>query len=196
MNDAVTEGAAEVTQDVTEEPTKETPSMEELLQEFDAGANEEVEEPTQDVGDSRIDEVHHFMQQEQARKTNEDINNAISMMKGAEESISGLPDTMLRGYLNELARGNPKLLNAFANRHDKPETWGKIVESAARDLGSQLSIKRDDKITSDMASVRSAVEQSESKSNDGPTDEEIKNMSPAEFQQYKAKLGINSDVWG
>lgn len=199
MNDAVTDVTTEEVQDTTEVQTEETPSMEELLKEFDNGTEETGEQEQDQVtenasSDPRIDQLTEFMQSEQARRTNTDIDNAISLMK-EEEALKELPDRMLKGYINELARENQDLVRAFAQRHEKPEAWAKVVRAAAGELGKQLGT-REEKVTSDMASIRSAVEQSETKSNDGPTDEDILKMSDADFRDYKQKLGLNTAVWG
>jgi Zn-dependent oligopeptidase len=144
MNEAtevVAEEAPE--QAATEAVAEETQSLDELLGEFDDAVGEPTQEvtrpePVEPASDVRIDQLSAYVQEQQAKETNQDIEGTVAKMKEKHEALS------------------PGL-------------------------------------TSNMESLRSAVNTNDNKTTDGPSDRDVVGMSGSEFQDYIRKNGLVSD---
>jgi hypothetical protein len=202
MNEeAVTEVQEEVSQAEVEVQAEETPSMDELLaeatSEFDKGMETDTTEvePSFTDGDTRVDEMYSAHQVDQQRKTTTDIESAVGIVKGVDESLNMYPDEMVNGYLHSLAAKDPRFVKAFQFRHQNPGTWEKVLKTVGTDLAKGQSVKQEPSIANDLASVRSAINTTNTKT-EGPTDADILAMNPTDFEQYKVSIGLDSsDDW-
>jgi hypothetical protein len=194
--EAVTDVIEEGSQVESEVTTEEAPTMDELLaqatSEFDKGMEPDTREVEQDPlasSDTRIDELYSHMQSEQSTKTNNEIDDAVQSLKGFNDGLKQYPDKMLKGYLHQLANEDTRFVKAFQFRHQNPQTWNKILSGVAKGLTG--STQQESTITSDLESVRSAINTNQT-TTEGPTDAEVLTMSEPDFMKHQESLGITT----
>lgn len=98
----------------------------------------------------------------------------------------GVDGDFVETWLNTQAGKNPKLAQAWANRHSNPDAFQKVIGSLAKQFQGKFNI--DQKVTSDMDSVTSAVRSASTKSPEQETPKDWGAMSDVEFEKEKAAL--------
>ncbi len=179
----------------------ETPSVDQLLNEYEQNAPAATTPPapstpapapapaeTPAVADPRVDNMEMFVEQMQRKQTNEDIQKAVNTIKSSD-SLGGVSDKIVRGYLTEKANSDPRFLQAFQARNDNPESWSNILSAVAAEMEGELGTTQDANVTKNIASVRATVNTQSQNSNAGKTDADILNMSDAEFDAHVASQG-------
>lgn len=182
----------------------ETDDLDALLASFDDESGEQqtatqtaqtTTAASQNGLEAKVDELLQAHQASQREKeqtaTREAIDTAVGWMKDvAKEAEADLPegaDDILEGVLQTAAMKDPRIYNAFTNRHKAPSAWKKIVIAKAQDVVKLFPKANQD---SQREKVAAAVAQSRSGQNkdQGPTAEELGQMSDREFEKHKRSL--------
>ena len=211
-----TEGTQSETNEPGNTADNETGSLESYLEQFDsmATASEEARslsenEPGQEengssdenTGDSqqtpetsnaepdtRMDQMWENYQAQQRKAALDDVNNAVKVMKDSAPILKTMPDYVVKGALEELNRQDPRVGRAFSLRLEDPTLWNQTVKELGKKLQIDLSSRPDGEAGDNLAAIRASVtSQPGGQTHSGPTDDEISDMSPAEFAKYKAE---------
>ena len=168
---------------VVEEKEK---SLDDYLAEFDAQTQPEPQ-PTEG---EQVPEWKHLentvndLQQQQYRRG---IDESIGKMKAVSE-ISHVGNTAIEGYLEQRARLDPRITQAFMQKDRNPVAWDQILKTLAKDYQNEIR-QPDAQVTEDQKAMRAAVE---SQPDTGePIEKSVRDlntMNDAEFAKYKASL--------
>lgn len=119
------------------------------------------EEPKKDLPpkSEQSDPVYQWAEQQMRERDKEATNQAITEAVKTVKTESGisLPDKMVRGYLELMAVEDPRISQAFAQRSQNPDQWGRVLKAAAKKLTIEMGETPDSKLTSDRNTVESAV---------------------------------------
>ena len=210
MNDSVTDSNADVppagevpAAGETDAASQETLSVDSLLAEYDEQVTPLVvktpdtpaakpagqEESLAPVDNTQLSYVTNYVETQQKKETQQDIKSAVDTIKGANEVLKGIPDTMIRGHLHDLATGDTRFLRAFQDRHSNPGGWNKILGSIAGNLAKEVATPVDENLSDTMSSLRASVNTGSPSKSDGPSDEEVANMTDQQFNEYVASKG-------
>lgn len=158
--------------------------LDEALKEFDQEVSKTPEEQGEQLVVSKDDIEYLRARRAEDERTanNKDIESAI---KSISDGIEGQPKYVFRGFMEEKAGSDPRVIKAWNARHEKPEEWKKVLKALNKELKEELSI--DTKVTRDVQSLESAVRSASSHSADKPVN--LNQMSDTQFALYKAGLG-------
>ena len=108
-------------------------------------------------------------------------------MKAVSE-ISHVGNTAIEGYLEQRARLDPRITQAFMQKDRNPVAWDQILKTLAKDYQNEIR-QPDAQVTEDQKAMRAAVE---SQPDTGePIEKSVRDlntMNDAEFAIYKASL--------
>jgi len=159
-----------------------------LLGQFDESTSQEASTEAETGGQQESVSREEF-QALQSSITNQqyqsDMSDVTKVIKG-ELDVPYVDDSFVETWLNNEANKNPKLAQAWANRHVNPDAFQKVTNSLAKQFQEKFNV--DAKTTSDMDAVTSAVRSASTKSPEPETQRDWSAMSDAEFAQEKAKL--------
>lgn len=175
------ETVANESESQTTEESAQADDLDTLLskysQEFDQETNTS-EKASKD--DDRVAQLEARLERYESTKVAEDVANAAKII--AEEIGENAPSQrVLKAMLNDMAIEDERLLKAFQNRHNDPQTWNKILKSASKEIKKEFP-NVDKNATESRAAVEAAVRGSTQPSDDKP---DFSKMSDAEFQQWK-----------
>jgi len=149
-------------------------------------SNSETPEVDNSQPDSRLDTMWDQFQENARNQAAADIESAVSTIRDSSPILKNLPEYVLKGGLEELNRQDPRIGKAFALRNEKPEAWKDTLTQLGKKMVGDFSTSPDSSASEDVAAVRASVNsQSSGAVSDGPTEQEVADMSPAEFSRYK-----------
>lgn len=125
------------------------------------------------------------------RLSREDINKAIEIVGAGTNA----PRRIVKGYLEELAREDPRLAKAWNNRDADPKGWDRILKSAAKEFSKELrSSVVDEAATEDKAAVMHAMRGASNRQpEEQPTD--LSRLSTHDFRkEVREKYGYDPGV--
>lgn len=205
QNEVFEEGQQEEADENQNNADESTDDLDTLLEQFDAmsSAKEEAapqqpqqkEKPSQpEVNngppDTRLDEIYTKYQQDQRRQARQDVDNAVNTVKESSPVLTKLPDYILEGAINKMAAEDPRIGKAFTMRHEDPALWKKTLNSIGKRMTRDMGARQDNEASDNIAAVRASVNnQSGGGNTDGPSDEDIANMTPGQFDRYKREQG-------
>lgn len=158
----------------TPQPTTQTPAA---TQATDHDINESLRE------------IRQIRQETVAERTEADITKMIGDWKSSDDVLKGVDDGLIRALLNDEARADPRLANAFIARKQNPGRWQKIEEAIRTRVSQRLASVPNAQITADRraAAIAGAGISATAPASTGPKGPaEIGRMSDAEFVRYKA----------
>ena len=136
---------------------------------------------------------------EAARKAENERQFKIDMDKTVE-SVRGdfdpgiFDDTFMESWIDAQARNDPRLQNAWSNRHNDPKAFGRIVEVLGRNFNKKFKALPDKQVTEDTEAVAEAVRGS-SKQAPAPKTVDTTQMSDAEFARYtEENFGFRPEI--
>jgi len=174
--------------DGTEENSGEQDDLDQLLAEFDSNkAEAETPRPlktTEQPDDiSSLKETVDYLKEVQFQN---ELRDMISTVKGADDTLNGLPDKLVRGWLEAEIRDDPAKMTAFANRTSNPGTFNRVLKKMGEGFAKELNQRPDSQLTQDRETVRSAVRGTSSTQPDTdpiPPQAELNRMSDAELKR-------------
>ena len=186
-------------QAVVEQPKVEaTPSpevssapddLDTLLKEFETGTKPKVESPKTD-DDPLRQWAMQKMSEEQRTLETKDEKEAISFVKGTAND----PDWAVWGFMNDMARNDPRIANAWSKRHENPSAWKSAQKILQKAYQTEVSNRVDPQATQDRETVVAAVRgASSTKPEPEKTFNEsaVRRMSHAELLQNFPELSRN-----
>lgn len=119
---------------------------------------------------------------EQDRQFKIDMDKTVANVRG-EFDPSVFDDTFMESWIDAQARNDPRLQNAWANRHNDPKAFGQIVEGLGRNFNKKFKALPDKQVTEDREAVAEAV-RGASKQAPAAKAVDYASMSDAEFSKY------------
>lgn len=186
-----TDGTAKPAQEATD-AQKTEPSLDDLLKEFEQETTIETQarsskpdkqsEASADSPDTskRLEALEQRLAEEQLRK---DLSPVIEKIK---EGFPLLENDEIIDLLDGRAKRDPRLANAWANRHTNPKGWEKVVDAIGRDMSGRLAKLPDKAATEDREAVTAAVRGASTRASEGKAPSYGK-MSDREFSDTVEK---------
>lgn len=153
------------------EPTVEdnsAPDLEALLSEYEQETQvEQQAQPSepQTPDPDRLNQVYSYVEQQQRqameRETNEAIANSVKTIKDGMEMH--LPDNVIEGYLEQMARKDSRIANAFLQRDKNPQGWNNVLKGVQRAIVNDFNSLPDPKVNEDRQAVAAAVRSASTK---------------------------------
>ena len=184
MREALTETDASVDQPVEEQGASD--DLDSLLNEFTEETKSE-----QTINPNDVKEAVGWINEQRQQTANEAEQTAInSATETIKEQLGDLDipltDGMIRGMLEDNARRDPKIRDAFAQRQKNPQAWSEALKRASKNIKEDLSI--DQKATSDREAIASAVHSASTQQPTPDTPVDLNTMSDSKFARYKMGL--------
>lgn len=129
------------------------------------------------------------MQEEQQQAIKKSVDDSVAFVK-SDDALKGLPDRIVRGFLQDEYAHNPSFKSAYDNRMRDPKAWEAAQASAQKSLAAEVStIGRVDP-RSDVVAATAAVRGT----GRAPTSEagkvdprQLRKLSDTDFAAFKAE---------
>lgn len=198
-----------VAENTNEEPNKETSAdsgtaqtdgLDELLKEFDDRRKAEAArketpapvtpEPSREATQADVTALATLEQrlnEQEAREHQRELNNLYDRLSDGLQADA----IDMELYLGRLAKENPALNEAYANRHRDPGAWHRTERALKQEVTKRFGKKVDKQVTDSRdaasAAIRSASTAAPAKD---LTDKEIASMSSDDFAALQRKMGV------
>lgn len=157
-----------------------TDDLDQLLAQYDQQRVQPDPQPTPEpppqeppISTDRIRALEQRLFQDEV---NEAVNNIVGDMK--------IPRRAAIGWLDQYARENPKLAQAFLNKSQDPKTWKRVEKVLAEELRKEFSsLQVDPQATADREAVAAAVRGASTKAPAAPPPK-LGTMSDAKLRQH------------
>lgn len=168
-------------------------ALDTLLSEFDSktapSTTTNPPAPQQGAGDDLkaiADEVRAWRTEKQQDTFNRDMTETVGKLRG-DLDPEIFDDSLVRGYVNARADQDPRLAQAWVNRHTNPKAFQRVVEQLGRDFRQKFSKLPDKGATEDHAAVTAAVRSASQRAPEAQPPNYSK-LTDAELQAEKDKL--------
>jgi hypothetical protein len=151
------------------------PAFRDLLKEF---------KPIAEVAQRHLDK-------EVASEQQKTVEDAINTVKG-DESLSGVSDAIVEGYLNLKYQKDPEFKSAFEARSENPSLWDTALVNAREALSKEISSMKGSSDKDDTEAALAAVKGTSQTELDAAAQvnpKELFAMSDYDFAEYKRNLG-------
>jgi len=169
------------------EPQQEE-SLDDILSDFDQQMQPQQQQPQQQVEPDRLANIEQYVQQQQQSQIRTEIDSEMGKLRGLNDSLSNLSNQDLEGLVTARVQQDPRIGNAFSQRHSNPGAWDKVMRGMSQDI-AKIFERPDPGVTADQTAMRAAVEsQPDISEPDAPSTKDLNNMNDAEFAHYKDSL--------
>ncbi len=136
-----------------------------------------------------VDFVEAAAQRDQKADFDKAVSDSITALK-TEPELKHLDDEAVRLLLLGKGNSDSRFAMAFAQRHQKPAEWGKVLKAFAGETAAKFRSHPDAKLTSDREALLAATRgqgttQAPQQANWG----DLQKMSDAQFKAYTESLG-------
>ena len=168
------------------EPQQEE-SLDDILSDFDQQMQPQQQQQQQ-VEPDRLANIEQYVQQQQQHQIRTEIDSEMGKLRGLNDSLSNLSNQDLEGLVTARVQQDPRIGNAFSQRHSNPSAWDKVMRGMSQDI-AKIFERPDPGVTADQSAMRAAVEsQPDISEPDAPSTKDLNNMNDAEFAHYKDSL--------
>jgi len=169
------------------EPQQEE-SLDDILSDFDQQMQPQQAPQHEPVEHDRLANIEHYVHQQQQGQIRTEIDSEMGKLRGLNETLSNLSNQDLEGLVTARVQQDPRIGNAFAQRHSNPGAWDKVMRGMSQDI-AKIFERPDPGVTADQTAMRAAVEsQPDISEPDAPSTKDLNNMNDAEFAHYKDSL--------
>jgi len=168
----------------------------------DTGGKVETKEAVKEaapVVDTASAEIISFVKEQRDRnkkadqeKVNTSLDGVVGDIKKSDDRLANVSTSLINVFIQSEAMKDTRLANAFFAKDSNPDAWAKIEKNLTKKFIDQSGFgekQPDEKLTSDRESARAAAEgKAKASQSDEPTDDEIVNMTPQEFEAHKVKM--------
>ena len=174
--------------------------LDELLSKFDSDTTRPTPEPakpepTGEASDLKavLDEVRELRTERNKETFRKDMDAMTKTVRGNLDP-EFFDDTFMEAWIDKQARDDPRLLQAFGNRHANPKQFQKVVETLGRSFNKRYSKLPDRQATEDREAVTAAVRGASTKAPEGKAPD-YSGMNNAEFREaHKRDFGYYPPV--
>lgn len=173
--------------EVVEEPQQQEESLDDILADFDqqmqpAQQQEQPQEP------DRLANIEQHIMQQQQQQVRSEIDAEMNKLKGLNDVLSNMDNRDLEGLVTARVQQDPRIGNAFSQRHSNPAAWERVLHGMSKEIG-KIFERPDSGVSEDRKAMRAAVEtQPDITEPDTPSSKDLNNMNDAEFAHYKESL--------
>ncbi len=208
MNDTPTDQTEPQAQAPNGNDARTDPSLDDLLNEYESGAPAAPADaaPVQQPADAQQTELHNEMrqavawinqqrQESDAKRIQDDLKSAADVVKGhiGDDTLS---DKLVLNYINGAAGNDPRLLNAWAQRHADPQGWGRVLKGVSEELRTELASRPDPDLTADRNAARNAVSTQAARRPDSGEQPSTRDMTAEEVIALSDKMGRDNAASG
>lgn len=166
--------------------------LDQVLSEFETAEQAPtpvVDAPATDTKDTKTpaysdQEVADLIHRERAREIQQNISDAAKVVG---EGID-LPEGFIEGYIEQAARKDVRIRNAWLSKDLNPSGWQKVLKGMNSQIRSDIKAKTEAQKQEDERQMVSAMHSSATKAKHAPTNREqmakINKMSDLELEQY------------
>lgn len=127
------------------------------------------------------------------RAYRQDMDKTINQVRGKLDA-GVFDDTLVEAWLDAQARQDPRLQNAWLNRHSNPKAFEKVVEGLGRNFSKKYGNLPDKAATEDREVVAAAVRGASTKAPEGKAPD-FSGLSNAEYRDaVKKNYGFDPGV--
>ena len=171
--------------------------LDQLLKQFETPAETPKAETTATpkVEASDIKDVVEFVRTEKTRKESETVKADIEKARGVirsqlDEIGVKIPDDILEGTMDALARKDPRIQKAWMQRGTNPRAWDDVVKGIAKKVRQDFESLPDKETTDDKNAVRLAVRSASTRTPEAEAfdSKKVNSMTTAEFNRLKRQL--------
>jgi hypothetical protein len=186
------EGAPQTPQ----ESQQQAPDLDALLSEFEQQSqfkpgNEPPPPPPPPVSEDELSSIRRELQEIKSERIRESSRHSVEEAVAEIKRVGELEasDLQIEGYLHAMAARDPRLAEAFANQHQDPRGFRKVLEGVAEKIKADARAP-DARASADAQAVRAAVrtQGQQTSEPDKPDPAKLFAMSDAEFEAHKAGL--------
>jgi hypothetical protein len=174
-------------------------SLDSILSEWDMEEEATSKQPskskTEDAGDD--DEIRQWVKEQREREAskafNETMNGAVKTMREAvkDDIQHDLSDRAWRGVIHDAAEHDPRVRQAFINRHKNPSAFNKVLRALAKEE-AKSQVSKSETETRDNVSAAMRAGRKQPPVNDADADADyrrkVKGMTPAEREAEKRRI--------
>lgn len=176
-------------------------ALDKLLKEFDsqtapATATTNPPAPQQDTGadlKTIADEVRALRTERQQETFNRDMADTVGKIRG-DLDPEVFDDALVRGYVDARAGQDPRLAQAWVNRHTNPKAFNRVVDQIGREFRDKFSKLPDRAATEDHAAVTAAVRGTSTKAPEGKAPNYAGLSNPEYREAIKRDYGFDPGV--
>lgn len=198
-----TQPAAQPADDQTKQPGPEAggaqkDELDTLLSEFESSAEtkpktsqpETAAKPGAQLDPADVENLKRFAATYEADRTRADVLKAVASAKQSAPALSAFDDDVVEAMLNAKAQKDPRLQQAWLQRHQKPMEWNKVMKAVAWDIAKGLKRAPDEQLTADREAARAAVSgrATEAPGDNEPSKEQLRSMPGREFRKLETEL--------
>lgn len=170
-----------------------------LLSQFDGGKKDApATPPEQKTGtDSDVkaltEQVKGLVSDQQQRQFKTDMDVTIKKVRG-DQPADYFDDTFMKAFIDAKASEDPRLAQAWVNRHNNPKAFEKVVSALGRSFADKYGKLPDKGATEDREIVTASVRGASTKAPEGKAPD-FTGMSNAEFREaHKKEYGYYPPV--
>lgn len=164
-----------------------TPDLDSLLSEFETQAKPQPA-PAPASTTAADPEIAELKRKVASMEFKQEFEPILKRVRG-ELSPEVLSDEELTDLLDGRAKRDPRVQNAYMNRHANPSAWAKIEKALNAELSKKFTPRVDAAATEDRAAVAAAVRGTSNKAPEEKTPD-YGSMPNSDFQRELAKHGI------
>lgn len=158
------------------------PDLDSLLKEFDKTDSKQESSGEQDLA-KRLEAI----EQERANERYQSEIKSVAQKIRGDFDHPLLEDKFVVRWLEAEAQDDPRIANAWMQRHKNPEAFDKIIKNLGETLKKKIKNSPDEKMTESRDALASAVRASSSTSQ-SKSEVNWSSLSDAEFHKEKMKL--------
>lgn len=172
--------------DGAEVESGEQDDLDQLLAEFDSKDEVETPQPEQKTEPDDVSSLKETVEYLKEVQFQNELRDMISTVKGADDKLGGLPDKLVRGWLEAEIRDDTAKMRAFTNRSSNPGAFNRVLKKMGEGFAKELNMQPDSQLTQDRDAVRSAVRGTSStqpETDSIPPQADLNKMSDAELRR-------------
>lgn len=134
------------------------------------------------------DEVLGFIRSIKADRDRENTERANAEFEATAKAIKGdigISDKIVKGWLEQEAKDDPRLLNAYLDRKKNPQKWEKIQTQLTARLRNELTNIPSKSATETANQIESAVRNAKPQTQNPGIPKNLSDLSDADFKKAK-----------
>lgn len=186
---------------VSETTGTQEESLDSILSEWDMDEEATSKQPSKsedkEPKDANDDEIRQWVreqrQREESRAFNETMDGAVKTMREAvaDDIQHDLSDRAWRGVIHDAAEHDPRVRQAFINRHKNPTGFKKVLRALAKEE-AKSQVSKSETETRDNVNAAMRAGRKQPPVNDADADaayrRKVKGMTPAEREAEKRRI--------
>lgn len=176
---------------------KKEDDLDTLLAEYEQETGESTEQQTETKSESGVsrEEFEALRQELSHRDYRNDLERTIESVRG-DLPQEQFDDSFMDAWINARAKDDPRIANAWVQRHKDPKKFTRVVEGLGKEFAKKYGkfSGMDDNATTDREAVAQAVRGQGNKAPEGSAPD-YKDVSDGEFREdVKKRFGFTPPI--